>query len=67
MFEGADKPLPVIEDFSVNPNSSHVVELERMADEAGVPKGNTLPPLHQSDNHCTWEDDLKANDKNKGG
>ena len=68
MFEAADESLPIVEDSSVNPNGSHVKELESLADEAGVPKGETLPmPSQSNELHCTWENDLKQNDKKQGG
>jgi hypothetical protein len=68
MLEAADKSLPIVEDSSVNPNGVHVKELELLADEVGVPKGETLPMLSQSNElDCTWENDLKQNDKKQGG
>lgn len=68
MFEAADEVLPVIEDSSVNQNGGHVLELEKMADEAGVDKSTVLSELNQSnEEYCTWEDDLKQNDIKDGG
>lgn len=68
MFEAADESLPIVEDSSVNPNGGHVKELELMADKAGVPKGASMAELDQSnEQHCTWEADLKQNDKKQGG
>lgn len=60
MLEGADNPMPGIDmESSVNPEGQHVKQLEELADEAGVPRGNKQMPLDQSTTFGSkWEKDL---------
>lgn len=61
MLEGADRPMPGIDvESSVNPEGQHVKQLEKLADEAGVPKSTEQMPLDQTTMFgAKWEKELK--------
>lgn len=60
MLEAADNPMPGIDiESSVNPEGHHVEQLEKLADEASVPKATNAEPLNQSTVFdASWEKDL---------
>jgi hypothetical protein len=61
MLEAADSPMPGIDvESSVNPEGQHVKQLEKLAEEAGVPKSTEQVPLNQTTTFgAEWEKDLK--------